>query len=163
MSEKRLDEHQAQEQFEKKPLPPSAKIKNTAFSFEVEVDSTPQPLRRLRPFFSMELRIPAELFGPARDVMFLLFDCFDKAGHVSEGLIGDIAWGFSQPILDKRTGKLGAVDPAKTIMGLVELQQLGYIQFQAKDGAYVDISSDKIESAFVRYTPKLLDLVYEGA
>ena len=46
-------------------------------------------------------------------------------------------------------------------MGLQQLENLGYLKFQAKDGSYVSAESDKIFSAWVRYTPKLMEMVYE--
>ena len=112
---------------------------------------TKQELRRIRPYTAACLHIPADLIEPAQLVLKCLFDCFEKQQSVEEGLVGDLIWGFSQ------TG----VPPQATILGLDCLQRAGYIRLQAKDNAYITLQSDRATVAFVRYQPKLLEMVYE--
>jgi len=162
MSEKKRTKKQAEEIFESKPLDDKAKIKNTAFSFEVTVDTTPQALRKIRPYHHMKLDIPSLLPLEGQVVMMTLFLCFSKAGGVSEGLIGDLLWGFEQPTVDERTGKPRIIPRQVTWEGLRQLESYGYVRFQAKDNSYINLESDAITSAFVRYEPKLLSLIYEG-
>lgn len=132
-----------------------SKIKANDFVFEVEVENKPQELRRLRTYSRMHAQIPALLPDTGKAVLELLFSCFEKAGHVSEGLIGDLIWGFQQ---------ITPPVPAEvTVSGLRALESFGYIKFQAKDGNFIDFSSDAITGAFVRYTEKLLSLIYESA
>ena len=89
--------------------------------------------------------------------MHYLFECFTRHGHISEGLVGDLMWGFAQvnnPIQKPLPYEL-------TYKGLLQLKMGGYIKFQAKDNSSADLSADKAESAWVRYQPNLLELVYE--
>lgn len=144
-------EQQAQALLEENAPPEGIKVKNTDFVFEVEVENKPQELRKLRPYVKAVSKIPGLLPDQAQIVLRLLLDCFSKAGHVSEGLIGDLLWGFSE----------FGIPSELSLHGLFQLEQLGYIAFQAKDGSYVNKDSDKLESAWIRYQPKLLEMVYE--
>lgn len=119
---------------------------------EVVVENNPQPLRAIRPYANSCLKIPATLGSEATVVLHALFECFAKAKEVREGLIGDLAWGFSQV----------GIAVELTLKGLLVLEREGYIKFQAPDGAYVDLMSSSAEKAFVRYQPKLLEMVYDG-
>ena len=134
--------------------PEISKIKANDFVLEVQVDTTPQELRKLRSYEGMHSQMPYVLPDTGRAVLELLFSCFNKAGHVSEGLIGDLIWGFQQvtpPV------------PAEiTVLGLRALESYGYVRFQARDGSLIGFDSDLIYGAFVRYTDKLLGLIYEG-
>jgi len=134
-------------------------IKENAFVFEVEVENKPQLLRQLRPYYLMELRIPGTLSVEAQLVLKLLFDCFAKHQFVAEGLIGDLMWGFEQVTLPP---PLPHIPPELTYNGLCQLERAGYIKFQAKDGAYLGPGDDQIGGAWVRYQPKLLEMIYEG-
>lgn len=144
-------EDQARSLLEENAPPEGAKIKNTDFVFEVQVENNPQLLKKLRPYGRAVAAIPGLLPDEAQIVLRMLFDCFEKAGTVSEGLIGDLMWGFQQC----------GVSPELTYNGLMSLESFGYIKFQAKDGAYTGKGSDKLESAWVRYQPKLMEMVYE--
>ena len=86
-------------------------------------------------------------------VLQALFSCFERAGSVDEGLVGDFIWGFQQC----------GIPPALTINGLKDLQARRFIKFQAKDNSYTDFSSDLITSAFVRYQSPILQMVYESS
>lgn len=131
--------------------PEGTKIKSTDFVFEVEVENKPQELRTLRPFFKAVRAIPSILPDEAQIVLRLIFDCFEKQGRVAEGLIGDLIWGFQQC----------GIPAELTFNGLMQLEKYGYIRFQAKDGQLINHTSDKLESAWIRYEQKLKDLVYE--
>jgi hypothetical protein len=118
------------------------------------VDGKMQELRKLRPYHRMILHIPPSLPTEAQIVLHSLFQCFEKAGHISEGLIGDLLWGFAQTT--------PPVPPELTLRGLWDLERCGYLKFQAKDNAYVSLQADAASGAFVRYQPKLLEMIYEG-
>lgn len=149
---KKLTEREALEALEANPVPEDVKIRNNSFILEAVIDPTPQPLLKLRPYHKMALDIPALLSDEAKIVLHLLFECFDKAGFVAEGMIGDLMWGFQQVT--------PPTHPSLTLKGIFDLEAAGYIKFQAKDGAIIDKHSDKLESAWIRYTEKLKNLVY---
>jgi hypothetical protein len=130
--------------------PPEGCTPSNVFTTEAVVDTTPQPLRTLRPFVASCLQIPATAPTVAQDVLVALFDCFAKQSEVKEGLIGDILWGFEQ----------SGVPGELTARGLIHLEKAGYIKFQAPDGAFVKFEDDRAVSAWIRYQPKLLDMVY---
>lgn len=134
-------------------------IRDNAFVLEAEIVNEPQLLRPLRPFPLMELQIPPSLPTEAQIVLKLLFDCFDKHKVVAEGLIGDLMWGFAQAVFPP---PLTHVNEGLTYTGLCQLEREGYVKFQAKDGAYLGPGDEQIGGAWVRYQPKLLDMVYQG-
>jgi hypothetical protein len=154
----KLTEERAAKILQESEVPAGRKLGMPTFAVHTEIDTTPQPLRNVRPFFVLELSVPPELPSLAREVIIRLFRCFARFGRVDEGLIGDLMFGFSQP-----TKEEPPLSPEATFTGLKQLEKLDYISFQAKDGAYIDAASDKITSAWVRYKPKLLGLVYERA
>ena len=116
-----------------------------------EVENNPQSLRLMKPIDKMINSAPSELSDVGKKTLLNLFRCFVQQGNVSEGLVGDVLWGF---------GQCGH-EPAETIHGLIDLNRKGYVKFQAKDGTYTDFNSDKIQGAWVRYQKKLTELVYE--
>lgn len=134
-------------------VPIGYKQNRSAMAIEAKVENKPQLLRKLRSTFASGLLIPGTLGTQAQYVLKLLFDCFDKAGTVQEGLVGDMLWGFEQ--------STPPVPPQFTIDGLTELEAKGYVKFQAKDGSYTTFQSDLITGAWLRYMPKLLEMVYE--
>lgn len=150
----KVTEDKARSIMEKNEPSSISKIKDNSFAFSVVVDPTQQELRKLRPYSKMHQQMPPLLPDLGRAILELLFSCFDKAGHVSEGLIGDLIWGFQQITPPVPTGII--------VIGLKQLETYGYVKFQAKDGSYISFDSDKITGAFVRYTDKLLNLIYEG-
>ena len=124
----------------------------SVMTLEVTVENKPQELRKIRSSLSAVAQIPVFSMSPhALFVLQGLLVCFQQAGNVQEGLIGDILWGFAQC----------EVNPGDTLKGLQELSRLDYLKFQAKDNTFVDITDDKATSAWIRYQPKLLGLVYE--
>lgn len=131
--------------------PEDVKPATSVMTLEAEVDATPQPLKTIRPYSVTQSEVPGSLTHEGQIVLHSLFACFDRQKSVQEGLLGDIIWGFAQ----------AGIPPALTLVGLKVLENRGYIKFQAPDQTFVDLNSDQIEKAWIRYQPKLLDLVYE--
>jgi hypothetical protein len=116
-----------------------------------EVENKPQSLRLLKPIDKMISSVPSDLNDVGKKTLLNLFKCFVEQRSVSEGLVGDVLWGFGQC----------GLQPEETIHGLINLSKNGYIKFQAKDGTFTDFNSSKIQGAWVRYQKKLTELVYE--
>lgn len=154
----KVTEDKAKQVFEDEKIPEKAAVGMPAFAFYAEVDMTKQPLNTIKPFETMVLYVPSGLPSHARECMIRLFRCFSKQKEVSEGLIGDVMFGFSQNTLEEKE-----LPATITWTGLCQLRDMGYIKFQAPDGEYIDQDSDKISSAWVRYQPKLLEMIYERA
>lgn len=153
----KLTEENAQKIFEENGIPEGVKPAGMpAFALYAEIDMTKQELKVVKPFKILVLSLPSGLLDQAQWVLIRLFRCFAKAGEVSEGLIGDMMAGFAEPTLEERP-----LTPDETWSGLRQLRAAGYLQFQTPDGAFVDEHNSRIGSSWVRYTPKLLDLVYE--
>ena len=113
------------------------------------VDGKMQPLREVRPIDKTPKIVPPELNYQGGATLSLLFKVFEKRKYVKEGLIGDIIYGFDAC----------GIPTEATIQGLDNLNKNGYIRFQAKDNAYVSIYDDRAGSAWVRYQPKLLNML----
>lgn len=124
----------------------------SVMTLEATVDVKQQELKLIRSFFAMSNNIPPMLPPEGQMTLQALFSCFDQQKTVKEGLIGDLIWGF---------GECG-LPPELTLNGLTQLYKMGYIKFQAPDNTFIDVNSDQIGKAWVRYQKKLLDLVYEG-
>lgn len=153
----KLTEDKAKRIFEEGKIPENSKLKGpSAYSLYAEIDTTKQPLRKLRAFNLMLITMPPSLPTPASEVLRRLFRCFAKDKSVSEGLIGDMMWGFSNPTAEEQ-----AIPAELTWTGLCQLRDRGYLKFQAPDGAHIEPQSDEIGRAWVRYEPKLLEMVYE--
>jgi hypothetical protein len=150
---KKIDEKEAEQIFERRKPKPDDEVVGRALTLRGEIDTTPQPLRKLRSFEGACLRVPMDIPPESQIVLKLLFDCFTRHGHVSEGLIGDMMWGFENA--------MPPIPKALTWNGLKQLEAFGYLKFRAPDGSYIEPSSDQIESAWVVYTPKILNMVYE--
>jgi hypothetical protein len=142
-----------QEQTKKieKAVPQSAPD-NVVMNLEATVDATPQKLRtKIKSLYKAQKDIPKLIPAEAQIVLQCLFSCFDKQRKISEGLVKDIIWGFEQS---------GIPQPA-SLVGLKQLENLGYISFNGPDGGKVSIFSDRLPDLWVKYEDKLLDLVYE--
>jgi hypothetical protein len=133
--------------------PPEGSNVKSSFAVEATIENIPQELKKIRNFTALKLSIPGSLSTEAAKVLEALFDCFEKAGTVQEGLIADMIWGFQQvnPPIDGQV----------TVAGLLRLQKEGYIRFQSRDNEYTEMTKNNIGHLFVRYQPKLLDMVYE--
>lgn len=135
-------------------LPKKGKAQKRTQKLEVgllpETRTAPQELNRIRPFFALAHSIPETLPPEAKIVMRALFDCFERAGAVSEGIIEELLWGFEQcGIARKLTGT-----------GLFQLEKAGYVKFQTRDGAFMEFISVRTADSWIRYQPLLLGLVY---
>jgi hypothetical protein len=130
--------------------PPAGTKISSSMTMEATVDVKPQPLLKLRPFILAVKAIPATLPPEAQIVLQNLLSCFEKQKNVSEGLIGDVMFGFNTC----------GIPPQCTYEGLRQLAKEGYLKFQAKDNSWVNIESEAADGAFVRYQKKLLDMVY---
>lgn len=131
--------------------PPGAKAKSV-MTLEATVVNQPQKLRTVRPFGVMTMAIPPSLGAEAQMVLFHLLDVFLYRQVVREGTLGDLVFGceHAAPPL-----------PAALVIAAVhQLQKAGYIQLQAPDNEIVTLQADRAAEAWIKYTPKLLDLVY---
>lgn len=134
--------------------PPEGSKAVSSFTMEAEVENKPQELKIVRSFYAMTKSIPSTLKPEAQIVMQALFDCFERQKEVKEGKFDDLVFGFEQA---------GIPGPA-TVMGVKYLFEAGYVKFQGPDNAfYTELTKNNVGIVWVRYQPKLLDLVYEGA
>jgi len=153
---KKITQEQAQG-FLEANQPPILKAKPPhAFGLYAELDTTKQQLKQIKPFNVLVLSVPPGLNALGREIMIRIFRCFARQGVVSEGLIGDMMFGFSIPTMEEKP-----LSQEATWEGLEQLRIAGYVKFQAADGNYIDSNSDQIGSCWVRYTPKLLEMIYE--
>lgn len=136
-------------------LPKNARYSRRTQRLDVELlpetRTAPQELKRIRPFFGLVASIPTALQPEAQMVLQALFDCFERARSVEEGIIEELLWGFEQCGLPRKL----------TAHGLVFLEKAGYVKFQTRDGAFVEFVSARTGDSWIRYQPKLLELVYE--
>ena len=124
----------------------------SVMTMEATVDVKQQELKKLRPFQIAIMAIPQTLRPESQIVLQALLSCFEEKQSIEEGLIGDLVWGFGQC----------GIPPECTLVGLKELHRHGYVKFQAPDNSWIDIDSDQIGCAWIRYTAKLLDMAYSG-
>ena len=131
--------------------PPEGQKPTSVMTLEATVDTTKQELRSIRPYFESALSVPKDLTAEAQIVANALLACFDKQGTVEEGKVTDIVWGFSQC----------GIHPAASLKGLKDLCRAGYLEFQAPDNTVsTNMDHDELPYFWVKYTKKLLDLVY---
>lgn len=138
-------------------LPKNAKFKGRTQKLEVELlpetRTAPQELKKIKPFAGLVASIPSTLQAEAQMVLQALFDCFERAGSIQEGIIEELLWGFEQCGFPRKL----------TAHGLVFLEKAGYVKFQTRDGLFVEFVSAKLKDSWIRYQPKLLEMVYEKA
>jgi hypothetical protein len=138
-----------------KRLPKNAKFQKRTQKIEVdllpETRRDPQELKKIRSFFALSHSIPTTLPSEAQIVLRALFDCFERARSVQEGILEELLWGFEQCAIPRKL----------TAHGLVFLEKAGYVKFQTRDGIFVDFVSAKLRDTWIRYQPKLLEMVYE--
>lgn len=133
------------------PLPEGVVTKSqSVMNIEAVIDSTPQELRTMRTYSAMLKDVPKSLSPEGQIVLHAIFACFDRQGKIEEGKFEDLVWGFEQADIPRGC----------TLIGIKELGKKGYFKFQSPDNAIVDIGSDLIGNAWIKYTPKLMDLVY---
>lgn len=116
-----------------------------------ETRTAPQELKKLRTYFGLINSVPADLPAEAQLVLRGLFDCFDKAANVSEGIVEELMWGFEQAGFPRKL----------TAHGLVFLEKAGYVKFQTRDNVFVRFQDARLKDSWIRYQPKLLEMVYE--
>lgn len=119
----------------------------TAAAITVQVDTTQQLLRPIRPAATFTMPVTTE---NGRYVLEGLWKCFKKAGFVKEGLIKDLLWGFVD---------VCGYTPEKVAYGLVDLHRAGYVKFIAPDNAEVDEHATRLGECWLKYTDKLIALV----
>lgn len=122
----------------------------SVMTMEAVVDVKPQELRKFKSFEAMVMNIPGHLPAEGQLVLQAIFSCFEKQKSISEGLVGDMLWGFGQ----------AGIPPELTLNGLKQLESHLYIKFKAPDGTVIGPSSTHFEKAFVHYMPKLTDCVF---
>lgn len=113
------------------------------------VENKPQLLRPVRPN-GKNFKIPPELTTNAKMVLDGLFRCFCKKGHIKEGVVSDILWGFVD---------VSEWPAERVAFGLVDLKRAGYISFVAPDNVVVDENCSNLKDCWVRYEAPLLELV----
>jgi hypothetical protein len=123
----------------------------SVMGMEAAVDSKPQQLKIIRPFVQSIKNIPKTIPPEAQIVLQALLACFEKQKNVQEGLVKDLVWGFAQ----------SGIPDACTLLGIRQLENLGYVKIQAPDNTIIRIESPHIAESWVRYEPKLLELVYD--
>jgi hypothetical protein len=135
-------------------LPKKAPTQNIYLPTSVLQDATMQPLMKLRPGFTAVKEVPAEIGqnGVAALVFVDLVECFKKAGHISEGKLNDLIWGFEQ------CGR----DPRAVAAGLTKLRELGYIYYTDPTGTRItEHNFDPKKAIWVRYSDKMVNLFAE--
>lgn len=138
--------------FKKLDTTPQGKEKSV-MSMEAVVEGKPQLLKQLRPYFTACRQIPKSLPQEAVIVLAALFSCFEKAGNVQEGQVKDIVWGFEQI--------QPPIPPKLTLTGIRILYRNGYVNLVGLDNAPVSEEATHIAEAWMRYTDKLMAMVYE--
>lgn len=116
-----------------------------------ETRTAPQELKKIKAFAGLVASIPTSLPAEGQMVLQALFDCFERAGAVQEGIIEELLWGFEQCGFPRKL----------TAHGLVFLEKAGYVKFQTRDGSFVEFISARTQDSWIRYQPKLLEMVYE--
>jgi hypothetical protein len=122
----------------------------SVMTMEAVVDVKPQSLTTFKTFEAMVMNIPGNLPAEAQLVLQALFSCFEKQKNLSEGLVGDLMWGFGQ----------AGIPSELTLNGLKQLKTHGFIKFKLPDGSFIDPEGMHFEKAFVHYMPKLKDCVF---
>lgn len=131
--------------------PPGSKAKSV-MTLEATVEVKPQPLRTVRPLVHAVGDIPCLLPAEAQIVLIHLLGIFEEKQSVKEGTVGDLLFGCenANPPLPW----------ALTFAGINQLARCGYVTFQAPDNEAMIGDEDKVLDAWIKYTSKLLDLVY---
>lgn len=121
------------------------------FGMEATVDVKPQKLRKIKPCRVSALSLPASISDNTRTIMSTLFGIFEDKKAVEEGLVGDMMWGFHK----------AGIPAAATFASLAEMEQHGYVKFQAPDNTFSPITSEKIGACWICYQDKLKNMIYE--
>lgn len=114
-------------------------------------DSRAEPLSVRLPYYKGITEVPGDVgHGDEVTLVFIeLQKVFKKAGNVSEGLMGNIIWGFEQC----------GYDPRAVAKGLSGLRTLGYTKYTDPVGEELhELSFDPKTPIWIRYTNKMMDL-----
>jgi len=121
------------------------------FGMEATVKVNPQKLLKIKPCKVSVLSLPANMSDNTRIIVSTLFAIFEDKNYMEEGLIGDMLFGFRK----------AGIPAERTLAALGEMEQYGFVKFQAPDNTFVSLDSDKIGAAWIRYQQKLKDMIYE--
>lgn len=117
------------------------------------IDPTKEPLRTILTPYRGITHVPSELAaspGPELMVFIELNKCFQKAGHVSEGMVANIIWGFRECGYEEK----------HTAAGLYKLRNLGYLDYTDAAGMPIhELDFNPNKPIWVRYTKKFTDLL----
>lgn len=123
------------------------------------LDPTKESLQVILTPYKGLTHLPSDLMtikSPAQMVFVELNKCFKKAGNVSEGMLGNVIWGFQQCGYD-----------AKYIaQGLTQLREMGYIMYTDANRVPIyelALDFDAKKPIWIRYTPKFTDLFIREA
>ena len=134
--------------------PPEGSKVVSSSAIEAEVVNKPQELKIVRSFYAMTKSIPSILKPEAQIILQALFDCFERQKEVKEGKLDDLVWGFQQ----------AGINGPLTVMGIKYLFEAGYLRLQGDDNQfYREMTKENVGALWIRYQPKLLELVYEGS
>ena len=119
------------------------------------LDPTKEPLDIVQPQYAGIREVPSELQfrGPELMVFIELNRCFKKAGHVAEGMLANVMWGFEQC----------GYDPHHVAAGLTGLRKLGYLAYtDERRVPILEYNFDPKKPIWIRYTKKFTDLLIKG-
>lgn len=118
-------------------------------------DIKKEPLSIVIPVYQGLRNIPIELKNQTTPEGFVfagLVNCFQRAGFVAEGLLGNIIWGFRE-----------CGHPEKKVaQGLTKLRNLGYLYYTSAQRSDVisETNFDPNKPIWIRYSTKMLDIFY---
>ena len=112
---------------------------------------TPQGLRTVRPFYHGLKKQPDDFRqeSPAGVLFYNLQLCYQHQKNISEGMVGDIIWGFRQSGI-----------PGNIVMdGFTELYRLKYLDFTDERGTHLLGSFN--EKSWYKWTARFLILLLD--
>lgn len=115
-------------------------------------NATQEPLNIILRPYSGVTHVPSDLGqGGTETLAFIeLQKCFQKAGFVAEGMLGNIIWGFEQC----------GYDPRAVASGISKLRTLGYIYYSDERGNPVhEQNFNQEKPIWIRYTEKFRSLL----
>lgn len=118
------------------------------------IDPKKEPLKEILPFYRGITHVPSEIDGPALMVFIELQKCFDKAGRVCEGLLGNLIWGLQEV----------GYDAKHIAAGLTQLREKEFIFYSDESGNRISslILDPTSKIMWLRYGKKFLDVIVKG-